>query len=685
MSVQAAGFVYTAEGRILLLKRHDGTWGIVAGKTESGETPIQTAMREATEEIGSAPEGKLLWSLEIPRTDNEQGEFVAFAVRVDKEFEPTLNSENTDWGWFRADALPSPLFPGTGEVLDRFTADLGVVCRKMAEGKYTSPQRFMNVTLFAMRISGTGWAYRDGGRDEYAYRDRDIWLTPRVLEACQGLPVVIDHPETQVMTDQFYADRVVGSVVYPYVKDKELWGIVRIQNNAVAEQLANERWSTSPGVLTGRDSEKREVGKDGTKAVLEGMPLHPDHLAIVPAGVWDKYKTPSGIDSVVNRNEGGSAVAKLTDAITEACDTMRDRCDSGRKDAEEKGNDQSSAFFAKLLEQVDKIKGLIDGASTAAKDGGGEEKPLDEKSVAEELMKIGREIVKHDGAPMPSSHIPGEALVEQTGETEKPGTKPLDGDALAEELERIAKDACMKKDAKMSEKDHKDAEEKAAAEKAERDRKDAEEKSERDRKDKKDALDGDSLAAMVAAMKANGADEEKIRECIKMCGGDPDEYVEGESEKDREIRERLDELNKRDEEDRKKIDEIEARSRPLTDEEHNEISEVAAQTDAVASALGSSAPRYVPGEGVLAYRNRCLAVLKPHSKAWAGVDTSKLPADVFDLCEQQVRNDARAAASRPAVAKDGGALRTIRRTMPGGQTRVDTVGSFKTAYGSFMA
>lgn len=69
----------------------------------------------------------------------------------------------------------------------------------------------MNITLFAMRISGTGWAYRGGDRQEYAYRSRDDWLTPEVMQACQEMPVVLEHPEeTPVITDDFYRERSVG-------------------------------------------------------------------------------------------------------------------------------------------------------------------------------------------------------------------------------------------------------------------------------------------------------------------------------------------------------------------------------------------------------------------------------------------------------------------------------------------
>ena len=35
-----------------------------------------------------------------------------------KEFIPKLNSENTDWGWFGNDDLPSPLYKGMKEKIE---------------------------------------------------------------------------------------------------------------------------------------------------------------------------------------------------------------------------------------------------------------------------------------------------------------------------------------------------------------------------------------------------------------------------------------------------------------------------------------------------------------------------------------------------------------------------------------
>jgi len=51
--IQLAGNIIIEEGKILLLYREDeGHWEVPGGKVEENESPTQTALREAREEIG---------------------------------------------------------------------------------------------------------------------------------------------------------------------------------------------------------------------------------------------------------------------------------------------------------------------------------------------------------------------------------------------------------------------------------------------------------------------------------------------------------------------------------------------------------------------------------------------------------------------------------------------------------
>ena len=115
----AAGILYLANSRVLLLKRgtdtvhHPGTWAFPAGHVEAGETPLQAALRESKEEVGHAPE-----SAERLR---EGGGFTLFLSRG-QPFTPALNEESDGYVWARPDDLPQPLHPGVREAVEQALA-----------------------------------------------------------------------------------------------------------------------------------------------------------------------------------------------------------------------------------------------------------------------------------------------------------------------------------------------------------------------------------------------------------------------------------------------------------------------------------------------------------------------------------------------------------------------------------
>ena len=72
------------------------------------------------------------------------------------------------------------------------------VARAVAEGVLPSPTRLQNSDYVALRISGTGAAYRPS-KQEYAYRDSDIWTSPEMQRRVLGLPVIIEHPVRNIL------------------------------------------------------------------------------------------------------------------------------------------------------------------------------------------------------------------------------------------------------------------------------------------------------------------------------------------------------------------------------------------------------------------------------------------------------------------------------------------------------
>lgn len=117
-TLRAAGILFVADGRVLLLKRSadakdaPSTWGLPGGHIEGDENPAAAAIRETREETGynvGARAGRRLWT-------SDDG-FVAFGQVVAKPFAVKLNSEHTEARWAPFDDLPKPLHPSLAKEL----------------------------------------------------------------------------------------------------------------------------------------------------------------------------------------------------------------------------------------------------------------------------------------------------------------------------------------------------------------------------------------------------------------------------------------------------------------------------------------------------------------------------------------------------------------------------------------
>jgi 8-oxo-dGTP pyrophosphatase MutT (NUDIX family) len=127
---QGSGVMFYCEPsqKILLLKRGEGgdapgTWCAPGGGVEDYETIREAANRECVEEIGVHPEDDLGCELQhmhrVYYPDTGYTFHNHYAV-VDKEFEPQLNDEHSDWGWFGANELPKNIHPGFFQAMKAF-------------------------------------------------------------------------------------------------------------------------------------------------------------------------------------------------------------------------------------------------------------------------------------------------------------------------------------------------------------------------------------------------------------------------------------------------------------------------------------------------------------------------------------------------------------------------------------
>jgi hypothetical protein len=117
----------------------------------------------------------------------------------------------------------------------------------VASGELPSPTKLRNSDFVALRLSGTGVAYRASIK-EYVFRDPNIWLTDEMRRRFLGLPVIVEHPPSGEMTSKDFGDSAVGLVVVTFVRDEELWGVARIVDSSAAKFIAEGVFDTSPAV-----------------------------------------------------------------------------------------------------------------------------------------------------------------------------------------------------------------------------------------------------------------------------------------------------------------------------------------------------------------------------------------------------------------------------------------------------
>ena len=93
---------------VLLLQRrsqhNDFKWGLPGGNAEGDDpTPLDTAQREAIEELGHLPPYHVVLELLTKRGKDKQKHYRVFVCKVNEKdkamYEPNLNEEHRDWKW----------------------------------------------------------------------------------------------------------------------------------------------------------------------------------------------------------------------------------------------------------------------------------------------------------------------------------------------------------------------------------------------------------------------------------------------------------------------------------------------------------------------------------------------------------------------------------------------------------
>jgi 8-oxo-dGTP pyrophosphatase MutT (NUDIX family) len=446
--IRAAGVIFVSGDKALFVQRsptsdHGGTWAFPGGTLEDGESAEEAARRECREEIGQMPKGTMaihcrristvipqpvsVDMLAPPVETEPQVDFTTFVMRVKDEFEPTLNEEHQGWAWAPISAPPQPMHPGAAAAIAKFTMNEYDIAVEIKDGRLTSPQQHMgNTWLFDMRITGTGMSFRTKHK-EFVMRDPALYLNDYFLARCAGLEVIVEHPPDATLDTDEYRERIVGSIILPYIKGDEVWGIAKIRDAACAMMLTDpdrkDEYSTSPAVVFRKSDGNTAHIIDGQKILVEGPPSSLDHLAICRVGVWDKGGEPNGIVST----RGDSDVAKADEDMMSMMDAFR-------------------ADMAKFADSMKDCSAKMDSAT----------KRMDEEEEKKKADAAKRADAEKEEEKKKADAAKAKADANENGDDEDKKKADAKAKADAEEEDKKKADAAKKADAEKDEMDKKD-------------------------------------------------------------------------------------------------------------------------------------------------------------------------------------------------------------------------------------
>ncbi|UIU17774.1 NUDIX hydrolase [Klebsiella michiganensis] len=367
MAIFGSGIMFRQGKFVFLIQRSDdGTWCPPGGTVEPGELAIDAARREVLEEVGYQYDGQLT-------PHSVYGDYLTFRAEVPERFEAKLNDESLAAGWFHIDDLPKPLHQPFAEMLAQQALNETEVAALIADGTLSSPQFFINMRMFAIRVTGTGVTWRSADQ-QMAFRNPDDYLTPEFLQRVAGVPLIWLHPEKNKLDSDEFAKRVIGTLTNSWVADNgEVWAIARVYDAEAAEIMATRQLSTSPTV-TYSEAQDSIIKIDGQPLLVEGSPVLLDHVAICEQGVWDKLLAPTGVksDSIPNEAEKMDE-EKFVELFNKCMDARMAKADSeaadlkAKADAEEAAKKEKADAEAKEAEEA-KAKADAEEAECMAKE-----------------------------------------------------------------------------------------------------------------------------------------------------------------------------------------------------------------------------------------------------------------------------------------------------------------------------
>lgn len=475
--------------------------------------------------------------------------------------------------------------------------------QKIRDGLLPSPWRHANMTLFAVRVTGTGMAYRDS-LDEFVWRSPDLYLTDDFVERVAGLPLIWEHPEIGSLNSKEFGNRIIGTLMFGYIKGDDVWGVARVYDDEAIKLMTDGQLSTSPGVVfSSTDGNVSTEVSGGKTLLMEGRPSTLCHLAVCAAGVWDVGGPPTGVlntSLTETETDKGSAMTEEEKAVA----------DQARKDADDK-----LTAIADTLSRLNSRMDSVEAMDKARKDA--EEKVVADKSRHDAARKD-RFGARRDGESFKDwkgRHDADEKAMcdslRADGDDDEVCSKTAkDARKDAEEEERRADAESFEKWAKEEgdESEHKD--DKARKDAEEKDRKDAEEQA---RKDAAMNTENADLKARLAAMEAT----------------------------------------------------LKGITAETPASERDALASAQSRADSVAAMFGDRAAPPIPGEKPLDYRKRLLARFQRHSERFKESRFDSMDDASVGAVEDIVYADAVTSARSPAQTQPGQLIEFTERDRAG--------------------
>ncbi|MFJ5338355.1 NUDIX domain-containing protein [Pectobacterium sp. CHL-2024] len=364
MAIFGSGIMFRQGKFIFLIQRSDdGTWCPPGGMVETGELPVDAARREVMEEAGYQYDGPLY-------PYSVAGGYLTLRADVSEQFDAKINDESLAAGWFQIDDLPKPLHQPFAEMLAQQALNETEVAALIADGTLSSPQYFINMWMFAIRVTGTGVTWRSADQ-QMAFRNPDDYLTPEFLQRVAGVPLIWLHPKKNKLDSDEFAKRVIGTLTNSWVADNgEVWAIARVYDADAARIMATRQLSTSPTV-TFSEAPDAIIKIDGQHLLVEGSPALLDHVAICEQGVWDKLLKPTGVKSDSIQSEAEKMdEEKFVELFNKCMDARLAKADA-EADAKAKADAEEADKKAKADaegKEAEEAKAKADADEKAAKE-----------------------------------------------------------------------------------------------------------------------------------------------------------------------------------------------------------------------------------------------------------------------------------------------------------------------------